>query len=231
MVSLVKDNRAFIKNCTNPHHYNHIGTIIGINNNVPSFLNCDNCYHEIKNDIFNFLSKNDANLKEDLFTGCKYQCVEYSRRWLILNRRFIFGDVSCANKIFDKINFVTNVDTNKKHNLIGFTNGSTTKPEFSDILIFPVAYKQNYGHVGIITGVNLEKGFVEVSEQNNDNKWESYYSYSRRLPLIKLNDLYYIIEYRWHEGFNERYLKSNQDINYALNRLKSTIIGWKRIEV
>ena len=218
--------KKFVRTCRNYDHHNFTGTIIGVNNNVTAHLNCDNCWD--KNDYKCYLKKEESNFEMDIFTGYKYQCVEYARRWLIVNKKCLFGDIGCAYEIFDKINYAECLKTGLKKVMSSFANKNESPPMFGDLIIFPIRFMQKYGHVGIITDVNIDLGYVEISEQNFINYWEEPNSYSRRVILIKHQNLYTITEKRWKKSILED-LKSISVIEELIKREKSKIIGWKRI--
>lgn len=41
------------------------------------------------------------------YTGIKWQCVEFARRWLLTHQGVVYGDVDIAADIWDKITLVT----------------------------------------------------------------------------------------------------------------------------
>ena len=56
---------------------------------VPAYSNCNaECV------IF------EPNHLNDIYTGIKWQCVEYARRWLLQERGVVFGDVDIAADIW-----------------------------------------------------------------------------------------------------------------------------------
>jgi len=171
------------------------GEKIGVNKATKAFSNCnDNCISDTHNYI-----KLKNNKK--IYTGMKWQCVEYARRWLIENKGYTFNSVKYAYQIWDLDN-AKNIYTNDYKKFKKFKNLKTkVRPEVGDMLIQDNTHNVA-GHISIITSVN--KNFITIAEQNytNDN-WEN--SDSAR----KLN------------------IKKNKDGSYIVH--DKTIIGWMRV--
>jgi len=60
--------------------------------------------------------------------GYKWQCVEFARRWLYLNRGYIFDDVAMAYEIF-RLRAVRRVHDDVLLPLRAFRNGARRRPE------------------------------------------------------------------------------------------------------
>lgn len=151
------------------------GTFIGQSLLTKAYSNCSgNC---VKHDD-NFVVIPKQNDK--LFTGMKWQCVEYSRRWLIENRGITFGNVEYAYHIWD-LTFGEAIDTHTHVPLLRFTNKTTTEsPQVGDLLIYSNALAIT-GHVAVIVSVNEDN--ITIAEQNYFNRlWEGK-DYARRLLL------------------------------------------------
>ena len=207
---MFKKDPEFCENCKSVY-----GVQIGINNGVASFTNCkENCY---KGEFIHFKSE-DTSLNKNMICGMKWQCVEYSRRWLIYNKQVYLSNVSMAFTIFD-MPHIENIVTEKLIEFKGYSNGSNDSPAFGDLLIFAKRDETPHGHVAVITNVNEELGYIEISEQNHDSgKWEDPNSYSTRLMLLSKDKFYYIL--------NKSYQSDIKELDIELE--KSKIIGWKR---
>jgi hypothetical protein len=157
---------------------------------IAAYSNCNsNCF------------TSQANKVDGNFTGIKWQCVEFARRWLLKNKGFTFASVDTAADIWPKIASVTRVADKHEFPLQSHVNGSNAPPQGGDLLVYANAYL-NTGHVAVITEVDLRSGAIRVAEQNLRNeKWPD--NYSRAIPLVV------------HEG------------NYWL--LDAYLIGWKHI--
>ena len=126
------------------------------------------------------------------YTGIKWQCVEYARRWLLVNTGAVYGDVDIAADIWDKIDHLTDVKTKIPIPLETHLNGSTQAPEVGDLLIYAKAFNGT-GHVAVITGIDINNGLVEVSEQNfNNESWPD--DYARKIMLIIRDGNYWLLD-------------------------------------
>jgi glutathionylspermidine amidase/synthetase len=134
------------------------GDIIGSFNGVQAYSNTDN-----KIDIPNYYN--------NIYTGLKWQCVEYVRRYLIIKHNITFTNIDSAFQIPDA-KFMTlhgEIIIPKKNNnlLVG------------SIIIFPKDYEVDSpdGHVGIISSV-LQSGINIVEQNYNDNIFPRFISYN-----------------------------------------------------
>jgi len=126
------------------------------------------------------------------YTGIKWQCVEYARRWLLVNTGAVYGDVDIAADIWDKIDHLIDLKTKMPIPLETRLNGSTQAPEVGDLLIYAKAFNGT-GHVAVITGIDIKNGLVEVSEQNfNNESWPD--DYARKIMLIIRDGNYWILD-------------------------------------
>ena len=89
---------------------------------------------------------------EGVYTGYRYQCVEFARRWLIQTQGITFGDVGMAYEVMRIGNFEV-VETNDVIPLKRTTNGGKGHPPVlgSVILWKPQGFFRHTGHIGIIT--------------------------------------------------------------------------------
>jgi len=166
-----------LNNCVNPY-----GVILGISSkDVKAYSNC-------QSGCVNF----EFNTINGVGTGLKWQCVEYARRWLLLHKGLVYGDVETAADIWDKVNHLTHVATNTKIPLESFLNGSKHSPRIGDLLIYARAFNDT-GHVAVVTDVNYKKGVIEVAEQNYRNeKWPD--DYARTVEFIIKDDSFWLLD-------------------------------------
>ena len=156
------------------------GTITGYaSTNVPAYSNGNESYIS---EEWNFLY--------EVFTGMKWQCVEYARRWLFIRKGCVFDSVDGAADIWTQIKQVQRVVDGKCFNLRKYPNGSPSPPINQSLLIynrwgtdFP------FGHVSVI--VDVLPNFIRVAEQNYDPYYWSG-NYSRQIPYALKNGSYYI---------------------------------------
>lgn len=134
------------------------GDIIGTFNDVQSYSNSNN-----KIDTPNYYN--------NIYTGIKWQCVEYVRRYLIINHNITFGNVDSASEIADA-KFMTLhgkiIIPKKNNNLV-----------IGSIIIFPKDYEVDSpdGHVAIVSSV-LQSGITVVEQNYNDNIFPRFISYN-----------------------------------------------------
>lgn len=164
-------------NCISPY-----GRVLGTSTGgVEAYSNCQSgCI------IF------EPNNWEDTYTGIKWQCVEYARRWLLVHKGAVYGDVDIAADIWDKVDNLTHVATDRILPLESHLNGSKQPPRVGDLLIYARAF-HGTGHVAVVTDVDYEKGIVEVGEQNYENvPWQE--DYARTIELVKKDDNYWLLD-------------------------------------
>lgn len=150
-----------------------------------AYSNCNsNCIKYENN--YTMLKNNDKKI----FTGMKWQCVEYARRWLIENKNITFADVEYAYFIWD-LKQGEHINTHETLPLLRFKNSTSKQPpNIGDLLIYSTALAVT-GHVAVIVGV--ENDSIIIAEQNYFNRvWEAK-DYSRRLMLDKNAKGYYRI--------------------------------------
>lgn len=118
---------------------------------------------------------------DGIYMGYKWQCVEFSRRWMYINKGYIFDDVAMAYEIFN-LRTVRNIANNSLLPLQAFSNGSKSLPQPGSLLIWEQGGEfAETGHVAIITEVFPDK--LRVAEQNLDHQiWPEGQSFSRELP-------------------------------------------------
>lgn len=160
------------------------GTIIGSNKGTIAYSNYSNDHtsHETHHIIYK---------ETPVFTGMKWQCVEYARRWLIEQRGISFGDIDYAVNLPSLKDFFMLGDEKRVIKLKHFLNAM---PENSllkgDLLIYDTSYAPITGHVAVV--VKITHKHVFVAEQNNNNMiWEDR-NYSRKIPYERQNNLFHI---------------------------------------
>lgn len=128
--------------------------------------------------------KGEKNYVKGHYTGLKWECVEYARRWFIQMRGITFEDVATAEDLW-KLKTAKEITTGKN---ITFMNGTrkngkgmqaTSMPPVGALLIYRKTNKDPYGHVAVVVKVN--RVTVDVAEQNYSlKKWKGY---SRRVNM------------------------------------------------
>jgi hypothetical protein len=65
----------------------------------------------------------ERNTWKHTYTGIKWQCVEYARRWLLVNKGAVYADVDTAADIWNEIDHLTDVASNRILPLESHPNG------------------------------------------------------------------------------------------------------------
>ena len=134
----------------------------------------------------------DPNHWKGAYTGIKWQCVEYARRWLLIKKGAIFGDVDIAADIWNNINHLTDISTDSPLPLASHVNGSKQPPQVGDLLIYASEFNDT-GHVAVVIDTDFEDGVIEVAEQNYNNEpWPD--DYSRKINLVRHEGNYWLLD-------------------------------------
>ncbi|KPI87330.1 putative D-alanyl-glycyl endopeptidase-like protein cysteine peptidase Clan CA family C51 [Leptomonas seymouri] len=179
------------------------GTILGVFENTFAYSNCNDDYQSIiENYIKLPVSVVDAStgvltmVVKEFYAGLEWQCVEFARRYWMLNGRpkpAYFGLVDKAADIWnlEEVHLLEN--TSQTLPLHRYKSGDRVvqdglqPPQSGDIVIYPVQSGGfPVGHVAVIAKVEMaEHGFIYVAEQNwGSTQWsEPYHNYSRKIPL------------------------------------------------
>ncbi|MBT0586826.1 glutathionylspermidine synthase family protein [Alteromonas oceanisediminis] len=115
-----------------------------------------------------------------IYMGYKWQCVEFARRWLYVNKGYIFNDVAMAYDIFN-LCYVRDLINYQELPLHSFRNGALRRPEVGCLLIWEEGGEfEETGHVAIVTEVFEDK--IRIAEQNMDfYQWPEGQDYSREI--------------------------------------------------
>jgi len=130
---------------------------------------------------------------DGVYMGYKWQCVEFARRWLYLNRGYVFDDVPMAHDIF-RLHHVTRVADDELLPLHSFRNGALRPPEPGCLLIWDDAGEFDVtGHVAVVTEVFDDR--VRFAEQNVEHcRLPAGQHWSRELPLSRTAEGGYLID-------------------------------------
>lgn len=123
---------------------------------------------------------------DGVFTGYKYQCVEYARRWLVDALGVTFPSIPMAYHIFELSHFVRVADRSRVP-VIRVPNGANVKsapdmrPRLGSVIIWREGgYFRHTGHVAIV--VEATDTYIRIAEQNvTDAAWPG--NYARELPV------------------------------------------------
>ncbi len=136
---------------------------------------------------------------DGIYMGYKWQCVEFARRWMYINKGYIFDDVAMAYDIFE-LRSVRDIQANSRLPFQAFTNGSRTHPEIGSLLIWEEGGEfEDTGHVAVITQVS--DSFVRIAEQNVGHKvWPEGQDYARELKAKITEDGGFWVECSYFDG-------------------------------
>ena len=139
------------------------GDIIGTFEGVTAYSNQDD---ETNN--------KNVNYYNNIYTGVKWQCVEFVRRYLIIKYGITFSDIDHAFQIPES-EFTT---------LNGVPVKMTNKLQVGSIIIWPKNYENNspHGHVAIISNIGISG--IYVVEQNYDDT-----NFPRFIPFNNLQNI------------------------------------------
>ena len=129
---------------------------------------------------------------ENTFAGIQWQCVEFARRWLMVNKTLTFESIDIAADLWNKIDHLVNFKTKATVPLKNNPNGSPSLPKQGDLIIYAREYL-NTGHVVIVTKTDTEKQLIYIAEQNYSNdKWPS--DYARTIPFTQVGKSYWLLD-------------------------------------
>ena len=101
---------------------------------------------------------------DGVYMGHKWQCVEFARRWLYVNRGLIFDDVGMAYEIFE-LTSMRDVRNDRRLPVRSFRNGSRRPPEPGALLVWDEGGEfERTGHVAVVVDVLPDR--VRFVEQN-----------------------------------------------------------------
>ena len=171
------------------------GEICGISKGGIPAYSCDyrtlTCWDILRHGTSIFKHKH----QNGFYYGVKYQCVEFSRRWLIHALGVTFGDVGMAYEIFE-LPYATRISDRSRIPWNNIRNGTSPRPVPGSVLIWEEGGEfRHTGHVAIVTEVS--DNWVRVAEQNvEDVFWPDGRDYARELiaEYNKENDTFYIHE-------------------------------------
>jgi len=138
--------------------------LLGVWNGVSIYSNNDySTKHNNDNLNNNSNSNSNSNYYNGIYTGIKWQCVEFARRYLIVTHGITFSDVTSAFQIPDA-KFTT---------LDGKQNIEVRNDlQVGSLIVWPKNYMTNSvdGHVAVVSSITPNG--ITVVEQNYDNKNE-----------------------------------------------------------
>ena len=125
------------------------GSLVGTFEGVPAFSN-----------QLNSTLTSEANYFNGLYTGVRWQCVEYARRYLQISRGITFSSVDSAFEIPTLAKFTT---------LNGYDVHVSDDLRVGSVIVWPKDFEPESpdGHVAIVTSIKVDG--IRVAEQNYDD--------------------------------------------------------------
>jgi glutathionylspermidine amidase/synthetase len=119
------------------------------------------------------------NYSRGVYTGQKYECVEYVRRWWIKNKAVTFEQIDSAIEL---AHLSRAKSIHKYNQFFPVRSALQERPEVGDLVIFkPTPENNYYGHIAVV--VRVEQDAAHLAEQNYSNeKWKE--DYSRSIPIV-----------------------------------------------
>eukprot|EP00697_Spironema_sp_BW2_P009095 gnl/Spiro4/23874_TR11817_c0_g1_i1.p1 gnl/Spiro4/23874_TR11817_c0_g1~~gnl/Spiro4/23874_TR11817_c0_g1_i1.p1 ORF type:complete len:240 (-),score=29.13 gnl/Spiro4/23874_TR11817_c0_g1_i1:12-731(-) len=145
----------------------------------------------------------NSNYDDGVYTGVEWQCVEYSRRWLVRAHQITFDSIDNAYQIWD-LPYFRKVSDGSPLSITKIKNGQGVAPIAERCLLI---YDKDLdaggtGHVAVVTNVTRHHKnhphndstaphggsnnyWVDVGEQNwSNDSWEAPSLYARRISAI-----------------------------------------------
>lgn len=121
-----------------------------------------------------------------VYCGMKWECLEYSRRFLILRYGVSFESMDGAHCLWDHDKFFR-LESGEPAPFRRVRNAEAdAPPPIGALLLYPVVYPAAdlpCGHVAVV--VERTPHHIHVAEQNWDNTVWAHRRYSRSIPFIK----------------------------------------------
>ena len=146
------------------------GTPLGTSNGITAYSS------------YNSPTNQRPNFQQNQYTGIKWQCVEYVRRYLIARHGITFQDVQNAYDIYSLRQFLR-VESTDPISVQAIPNGSK-RPKPESLLVYSEGY-QGMGHIAVI--VHVTDNYIVVAEQNHGNLYVE-----RHIPCTSSNDSFTI---------------------------------------
>jgi glutathionylspermidine amidase/synthetase len=154
------------------------GEIIGIDFNGIVAYSCNN---SPKKDNLSFIQNN-------IYSGIKWQCIEYVRRWLIINYNTTFEEIDMAYMMFSqsKIKFINILSGYESQYIKNYNGRSYNRlPTIGSIIVWDKNNNYKTGHVAIVSKVTHD--YIYIAEQNwDDTLWNR--PFSRKIKINYLSN-------------------------------------------
>lgn len=151
---------------------------------------------------------------DGIYMGYKWQCVEFTRRWMYLNHGYIFDDIAMAYDIFE-LRSVRDVNSQNRLPLQAFKNGVKHHPQVGSLLIWEEGGEfEETGHVAIVVEVHPDK--IRLAEQNVGHQtWPQDQNWCRELKAKVTKDGDYWIECSYNDATILGWMTQTDQIEHA----------------
>jgi hypothetical protein len=130
------------------------------------------------NGIFSYLNRDSDDKDEikhyinNIFTGIKWQCVEFVRRYFILKHNLTFRNVK---NVYDmmSINVFYDINNQRPKNIIFIREMNDENPRKDDIIYIKRSVDDSTGHVGLVSHYDEYMDSVYIVDQNGGTYWET----------------------------------------------------------
>lgn len=168
---------ACTRDCATPW-----GETLGAASGVPAYSNCSAaCFVPL------------PHRESGTFTGIRWQCVEYARRWWLLNRGVFFGDVDVAADLWLKVDTITRASDGGTQPLETHPNGDGAPPQVGDLLVYGREYLRT-GHLAVVVAVDAQQGRLDVAEQNFLNRPWPAADHARSVELLERSGRWWVLD-------------------------------------
>lgn len=173
------------------------GEVLGIADGAPGISNCRAICIRPAYSFLNLttgeVTVHDADPKDENlhYVGVTYQCVEYARKWWMMNKGVTFGSIDSAHEIL-YLTEGADIRTRETFPLARSINGTARRaPQRGDLLVYYPDRDDpewRHGHVTVVVDVDREQGIVSVAEENYDNDpWQDPKAFARQISLFEIN--------------------------------------------
>ncbi len=141
------------------------------------------------NGVFSYINKDEdqdvQNYIQNIYTGTRWQCVEFVRRYFILVYGLTFSNVKNVYEMMT-LRYFYNIYNNKPIKVVFFREMMDDIPKKDDIIYIKKNQKDQTGHVGIVCYYD-ENENVYIADQN-DEKNIAYWQDKDYAKVLHKND-------------------------------------------
>jgi hypothetical protein len=205
--SFLAGKRACEEDCVTP-----FGQVLGAVDGADARSNCVSTCIRAELSFLNLdtgeitVHKEDPEDERLHYIGLTYQCVEYARKWWMINRDITFGSIGSAHEIL-YLTEGAHIRTKEAFPLARSINGTAKRPPKRGDLVVYYPDREDpewrHGHVAVVVDTDLEAGIVALAEENYDNEpWRNPQAFARRIRLFEVGGRYTLLDVPAEGGDN-----------------------------